>query len=526
VVASPSSPRAAPPTDAPTGSPSAAPLFRAAGISKRFEAVQALDGVDLDVAAGEIHALMGENGAGKSTLIRCITGVHRRDAGTMTLAGRAIAPSTPREAESLGISCVHQEVHLIPHASIAENVCLGREPLRRWPLPSIRWRAVRERARAALARIGLDLDVRRELSTCPIAVQQLVAIARALDVQASLLILDEPTSSLDEGEVAELFTVLRRLRAQGLGIVVVSHFLDQVYAIADRITVLRDGRWVGSRATAALPRGELVSMMVGRPVDEPVRPAASPEAAVAAPLLEVRGLGRAGAIESIDCSVAKGEAVGLAGLLGSGRSETLRALFGAEPAERGTIRLGRAEVTIASPRQAMALGIAFLSESRKSDGILPSLSVRENILIALQAQRGPWRRIGDGEGRALAERYIAALRIRTPSPETPVGRLSGGNQQKTLIARALATDPRLLLLDEPTRGIDIGAKDEVMRLIDELRAKGRALLVVSSELEELVRACGRVVVLRDRRSVAELIGDAVSPSTILAAIAAAEVADG
>ncbi len=500
-----------------------AALLTARGVRKRFGPVLAIDDVDLTVVRGEIHALMGENGAGKSTLIRCISGVHRPDGGSMALAGRTLDARSPRDAEAMGVSCVHQEVHLIPHASVAENICIGREPTGRWPLPGIRWRAVRERARGALARIGLDMDVRRELSTCSIAVQQLVAIARALDVRSSLLVLDEPTSSLDADEVGELFAILRGLRREGIGVLLVTHFLDQVYAIADRITVLRDGRLVGTRDAPSLPRSELIAMMVGRPV-EAATATPSTGGARPAPLLSARGLGRRGALEHLDCEVGRGEAVGLAGLLGAGRSETLRAICGAEPADRGTIAIDGADVAIRSPRQAMRLGIAFLSESRKTDGLLPSLSVRENIVIALQARRGALRRIPPREAAALAQRYIDALRIRTASADAPIGRLSGGNQQKALIARALATDPRLLLLDEPTRGIDIGAKEDVMRLVDELRAKGLALLIVSSELEELVRACGRVRVLRDRRSVAELIGSEVTPSSILAAIAAMDPA--
>ncbi len=501
-----------------------AELLAVRGLSKRFGAVQALSGVDLDLASGEVHALMGENGAGKSTLIRCITGVHPPDAGSLRLAELPIAPPTPRAAEDLGIRCVHQEVHLIPHASVAENICIGREPMRRVPLLGaawrIDWRSANERARAALARVGLTIDPRLELASCPIAVQQLVAIARALDGPARLLVLDEPTSSLNEREVDALFAVIARLREQGLGILIVTHFLDQVYRIADRITVLRDGCLVGTAATKDLPRRELIAMMVGRAIDDErhtdARDAADERAA---PLLRARALTRRGALDGVSCTVRAGESLGLAGLLGSGRTETLRALFGAEPPDGGTIELAGVPVAPRSPGEAMRLGIAFLPENRKSDGVVPTLSVRENIILALQSRRGMWRPLGRGEADALAERFIAALRIRTPDAATPIGRLSGGNQQKALIARALATEPRLLLLDEPTRGIDIGAKADVMRLIDELRSREVALIVVSSELEELVRACGRVTVLRDRRSVAELVGSAVTPGAMLAAIA-------
>jgi galactofuranose transport system ATP-binding protein len=505
-----------------------AALLAVRGLSKRYGAVQALAGVDLDLLGGEVHALMGENGAGKSTLIRCITGVDTPDAGALALDGEPIAPRSPRAAEDLGIRCVHQEVHLIPHASVAENICIGREPMRRLPLVGvpwrIDWRAARDRARVALARVGLSIDPRRELASCPIAVQQLVAIARALDGRARVLVLDEPTSSLNDREVRDLFAVLDRLRGEGLGILIVTHFLDQVYRIADRITVLRDGTLAGSAAARELPRSALIAMMIGRAVEER-GPSAAPVSTPsrvrsdAAPLLRARGLRRSGSLDGVSCEVGAGESLGLAGLLGSGRTETLRAIVGAEPATGGTIELEGVTVTPRSPGEAMRLGIAFLPENRKLDGIIPTLSVRENILLALQSRRGAWRPLARGESEALVERFITALRIRTPDANAPIGSLSGGNQQKALIARALATEPRLLLLDEPTRGIDIGAKDDVMRLINDLRSRDVALIVVSSELEELVRACGRVTVLRDRRSVAELDGDAVTPEAMLAAIA-------
>jgi monosaccharide-transporting ATPase len=495
-------------------------LLSVRGARKRFGPVLALDGVDIDIERGEIHALMGENGAGKSTLIRCVSGVHSPDAGSVSVAGVPARPRTPREAELFGISCVHQEVHLIPHLSVAENICLGREPTRRFPFPGIRWGAVRERARQAVERVGFEIDVRRELCTCSIAAQQLVAIARSLDCGARVVILDEPTSSLNEREVEALFSVLRRLRANGLGILLVTHFLDQVYRIADRITVLRDGRLVGTRSAADLSRAELVAMMVGRAIHR--EPRAEQHASRAEqPRFAARGLRRRGALDAVDCSVDRGEAVGLAGLLGSGRSETLRAIFGADPIDAGTMTLDGHPVRPGSPREAMRVGIAFLPEDRKRDGIIPSLSVRENIILALQARRGVFARVSNREALLLADRFIAALRIRTPSPETPVHRLSGGNQQKTLIARALATDPLLLLLDEPTRGIDIGAKEDVLDLVRSERERGVAIIMASSELEELVRACGRVVVLRDRRSVAELMGSAVDPTAIVRAIAEA-----
>ncbi len=510
----------------PTPSTSA-PIVVGRGLSKRFEAVHALDAVDIELRGGEIHALMGENGAGKSTLIKCLTAVHRRDAGVVELAGRPVEPRSPREAEELGISCVHQEVHLIGHASIAENICLGREPTRRWLPWSIRWKAVRARAETALARLGLAIEVRRELSTCSIAVQQLVAIARALDVEAKLLVLDEPTSSLDDDEVRQLFEVLRRLRDGGLAILFVTHFLDQVYALADRITVLRDGRLVGTRPTADLPRRELVSLMVGRPVDLAAAEATRPgQGSGGEPILEARGLARRGGLAAVDLAVGPGQSLGLAGLLGSGRTETVRAIFGADPIDAGSMRFAGRAYRPRHPRDAMRLGIALLPESRKSDGILPNLSIRENILLAVEARRGVAKRLSRSQQDALAGRFLAALRIKAPHADVPIRELSGGNQQKALLARWLAIEPRLLLLDEPTRGIDVGAKEEVIRLVEDLRGRGLALVVVSSELEELVRLSGQVIVLRDRRSVATLAGESVTPQAMLAAIAAHESEDG
>ena len=497
-------------------------LLAMRGISKRFPGVQALDGADFTVRQGEIHALMGENGAGKSTLLKVLTGVHRRDAGTIHLGGRPIDPRSPREAEALGLSTVYQEINLIPHLSVAENISLGRQPTR---LGMIRWRAIAERAVRALERVDLRLDVSQPVASCSIAVQQMVAIARALDVSARLLILDEPTSSLDEKEVAELFAVLRKLRGQGLGIVFVTHFLDQVYAVADRITVLRDGRLVGEYEAARLPRVELVSRMVGRELTAAPPAPPTPACAAAAtegPLVEVRGLGRRGSIAPIDFAIRRCEVVGLAGLLGSGRTETARLLFGIDRADSGEVRVDGRPVALTSPHAAMRAGFAFTPENRKREGIIPHLSVRENIVLALQAGRGLWRSLPRGKQLEIADRFIAALGIKTPGPEQPAGNLSGGNQQKVLLARWLATEPRLLILDEPTRGIDVGAKAEIERLIARLRADGLAILFISSELEEIVRDCQRVVVLRDRAKVGELVGEQITEQAVMRTIAGHE----
>ncbi len=498
------------------------PILLVRGLSKSFPGVRALDAVDFTVRAGEIHALMGENGAGKSTLIKVLTGVYPRDAGETKLDGKAIQPRSPREAEACGISTVYQEVNLIPHLSVAENICLGRQPTR---LGAIRWGAIRQRARAALARLDLDLDVNRQLSSCSLAIQQMVALARALDVSARLLILDEPTSSLDEKECEELFGVMRKLRGQGLGIVFVTHFMDQVYAVSDRITVLRNGQLVGEYATAELPRLELVARMIGKEVREveamgQAGAVAAPAGPATAPFLEARGLGRRGSIQPFDLAIRPGEVVGLAGLLGSGRTETARLLFGADRADRGALTIGGAAVTLTAPGAAIRHRIAFTSEDRKREGIIPNLSIRENIVLALQASRGPWRRLPRAEQDRLAAKFIAALRIKTPGPDQLIRNLSGGNQQKVLLARWLATEPKLFILDEPTRGIDVGAKAEIEKLIAGLRAEGLAVLFISSELEEVVRTSNRVVVLRDRRHLGELAGAEITEQAIMARIAA------
>lgn len=497
-------------------------LLEMRGVSKGFPGVQALDGVDFAVGRGEIHALMGENGAGKSTLIKVLTGVHPRDGGTVLLDGRAVNPRSPMEAEALGISTVYQEVNLIPHLSVAENICLGRQPTR---LGTIRWGAMARRAEAAMASLGLTVDVKRQVSAYSIAIQQMVSIARALDVSAKVLILDEPTSSLDENEVEQLFALMRRLRGQGLGIVFITHFIDQVYRISDRITVLRNGGLVGEYQADQLPRIELIASMIGKDPGEihPDSPPTAPRAADGeGAFVAVEGLGRRGAVSSVSMTLRRGQVVGLAGLLGSGRTETARLLFGLDRADAGSVRIDGRAVTIGSPRRAIGLGFAFIPEDRRAAGIIPNLSVRENILLALQASRGAWRRLPGRKQVELVEKFIQALNIHTPSSEQLLANLSGGNQQKVLIARWLATEPRLMILDEPTRGVDVGAKAEIERLIASLRQAGMAMLFISSELDEVVRTSQRVVVLRDRRQVTELAGEQISEQAIMQAIATGE----
>lgn len=495
------------------------PLLNVRNVTKSFGGVKALDGVGLTLRAGEIHALMGENGAGKSTLIKVLTGVYTPDDGAMEFGGKVIAPRSTREAEAAGISTVYQEVNLVPTLSIADNILLGRQPTRFGFLDK---KAIKQRAEAALARLGLKLDVSLPLSSCSMAQQQLVAIARALDIQARLLILDEPTSSLDEREVEFLFGILRRLRDEGMAMLFVTHFLDQVYAISDRITVLRNGTFVGDFAAAELPRLKLIGAMLGRNFEE-MQHAGSQSPAPASKernaFLEASSLGKRGVMEDVSLAAAPGEVVGISGLLGSGRTETAKMLFGVLPPDRGHLKINGTETIIRSPRQAVRNGLAFCSEDRKSEGIIPHLSVRENMILAIQASRGPLRLLARSEQETIAAHYIRALNIKTASAETPIMNLSGGNQQKVMLARWLAMQPKLIILDEPTRGIDVGAKAEIEKLVHSLRAQGMAVLFISSDIEEVVRTCERVVVLRDRRKIGELSGEDIQPNRIMNVIA-------
>ena len=494
-------------------------LLDGRGISKSFFGIRALENVDFELRAGEIHALLGENGAGKSTLVKILTGAYRRDAGVVTLAGAEIAPRDVGEAQDLGIGTVYQEVNLLENLTVAENLYLGRQP-RRFGL--IDRRRMEADARALLRGYGLDIDVGESLSAYSVAVRQIIAIARAVDLSGKVLFLDEPTASLDAREVEVVFGILRSLRARGLGIVIITHFLDQVYAIADRVTVLRNGAFVGRRAISDLPRRDLIGMMLGRELAEETHHRAEITAAASeAPApIRFRDFGKRGSVAPFDLDVRPGEVVGVAGLLGSGRSETAFLLFGIDKADSGSAEVDGARVQLTSPSEAVKLGFGFCPEDRKSDGIIADLSIRENIILALQARRGWARPLSPREQSELARKYIKALDIRPAVPERPIKFLSGGNQQKVILARWLATDPRFLILDEPTRGIDIGAHAEIIRLIEALCAQGMALVVISSELEELVAYSHRVVVLSDRRHVRELTGAEISASGIMAAMAA------
>jgi monosaccharide-transporting ATPase len=494
------------------------PLLEVRGLSKSFGPLRALQEVDFTLRAGEIHALLGENGAGKSTLIKVVTGVFARDAGVIRLGGVEVAPRSAKAALDAGIATVYQEVNLLPNLSVAQNLFLGRQPTR---FGVVREGEMRRRARTLLAEFGLDIDVAAPLGSYSVAVQHVTAIARAVDLSARVLILDEPTASLDRLEVEVLFAVMRQLKARGIGIIFVSHFLDQVYAISDRITVLRNGRLIGERATAELPRLELIRMMLGRELAETTseRAAAHPHAPRAV-CASFERYGKTGTIAPFDLTLRHGEVVGLAGLLGSGRTETARLVFGADRADRGQATVEGKSVRLHSPRDAVRCGFGYCPEERKTDGLIADLTVRENIILALQAKRGLHRPLSRREQDEVTTRFIQLLDIRPPEPERPVGLLSGGNQQKVLLARWLATSPRLLVLDEPTRGIDVGAHAEIIRLIRQLCDDGLALLVISSELDEIVTYSDRVVVLRDRRHVDELHGDAINVTRILAAIAA------
>ena len=508
------------------------PILATTGVSKTFPGVKALQRVDFRLFPGEIHTLMGQNGAGKSTLINVLTGVVAPDAGTIRLGGEVVAFASPQEAEAAGVRTLYQEVNLCPNLSVAENIFAGRQPRR---FGAIDWPDIKRRAQAALARLDVTLDVTRSLDAYPIAVQQMVAIARALSVDARVLILDEPTSSLDDSEVAQLFKILRHLKQSGIAILFVTHFIEQTYAISDRITVMRNGEREGEYLARDLPADQLVSKMVGHErMSARLREAAQegqaahdshegvpdPQSAQAAqPFVELRGVGRRGTLQPIDLDVQPGQILGLAGLLGSGRTETARLLFGADRADSGTILVEGRPVRLRSPRDAVRHGIGYCAEDRKKEGIVAELSIRENILLALQARRGWWRKINRQRARELADLWIERLGIKTSDAEQPIGLLSGGNQQKALLARWLATDPKLLILDEPTRGIDVAAKFDIMDRLLALCANGLGILFISSEISEVLRVSHRVAVLRDRRKIAEVAGKASTEDNIYRLIA-------
>ena len=500
-------------------------LLSMQSINKQFLGVPALRDVHFEVAPGEVHALIGQNGAGKSTLIKVLTGVIPKDSGRIYFDGRVVEFSSPHSAQLAGLSTIYQEVNLVPFRSVAENVFLNREPKR---FGLIDWARMNREAAAILDRLDLKVDVTRPLYEYSIATQQMTALARALSTDAKLVIMDEPTSALAENEVQTLFRVIRQLRNEGISVVFVSHRIDELYAVSDRVTVMRDGRIIEVREMSQISRYELVSTMLGRELAEQLsrRRADQDSALAAAPLvLEALDLRRGRALDGVSVSIREGEIVGLAGLLGSGRSETARAVFGADPLDSGTVTIDGTALHLKSPRDAVAHKIGFSSEDRKTEGIIPQLSVRENLALALLPHL---RRYGIVDRRRQAEivnRFIIAIGIKCSSPEQPIRELSGGNQQKVLLARWLCIDPKLLILDEPTRGIDVGAKRDIQALIRQLADDGLAVLLISSELEEIIADSDRVVTLRDGRSVSELTGDQITEEAIMRAIATGSATD-
>lgn len=477
------------------------PIVTMTGITISFPGVLALNNVDFSLRPGEVHSLMGENGAGKSTLIKALTGVYGLNGGHINVAGQLRTFSNTAEAQAAGISTVYQEVNLCPNLSVGENVMLGHEPRTRL---GIDWRRAHELAREHLAALGLTIDTHSMLSAHSIAIQQLVAISRAMVLDSKVLILDEPTSSLDRSEVEQLFAVISDVKSKGVAILFVSHFLDQVYEISDRITILRNGRMVGEHHAKDLPRDELVSAMIGRELEDLDALARTSDRAIdrnEAPVVRAEGLGRRGVVEPADIDVHRGEIVGIAGLLGSGRTELVRLLYGADRADSGAIEVHGEAAKIHQPRHAIDKRIAFSSEDRRAEGIVPDLTVAENIVLGIQARQGWARKIRKSEKSAIVAEYMRALDVRPADPEMLAGNLSGGNQQKVLLARWLATAPELIILDEPTRGIDVGAKADIQRKVADLASQGLAVIFISSELEEVLRVSQRISVMRDRKRI-------------------------
>lgn len=492
-------------------------------INMTFPGVKALNNVDFSLKRGEIHALMGENGAGKSTLIKVLTGVHTMDSGEIYLQGQdtMVINHSPKEAQENGISTVYQEVNLCPNISVAENVFVGRQPLTRFR--AVKWKEMNARAKKILQSVGLqDLDVTKPLGDYSVAIQQMVAIARAVDIQCKVLILDEPTSSLDEHEVEKLFSVMRKLKEKGVGIIFVTHFLEQVYEVCDCITVLRNGDLVGRYAISELPRVKLVAKMLGHDFNDlaslrnlDAKKLNNEESVI----LKAVGLGHAGTIHPFDLTISKGEVVGLTGLLGSGRSELARALYAADHPDKGALHFKGIHLKAKDPIDSMKAGMGFLPEDRKEESIISDLSVRENMVIALQAKTGIFKLLPLAKQNELALQFIKALNIKTPSPETLVKQLSGGNQQKVILGRWLITNPDFLILDEPTRGIDVGTKTEIQKLIIKLAQSGMTIMFISSEIDEMLRTVNRLCVLRDGLKAGELVNDNLDRHQVMAAIA-------
>ena len=486
-----------------------------------FPGVKALDQACLTLRKGEIRALMGENGAGKSTLIKCLTGVNKFEAGEIFLEGfdGPIVNKDTMDAQNKGIATVYQEVNLCPNLSVAENLYIGREPLTK--IGTVNRKAMVKQAEALMKELGLDIDVTRNLEDYSLALQQMIAIARAVDMDSKVLILDEPTSSLDDREVEKLFGMMRRLKEKGVGIIFVTHFLEQVYAVCDAITVLRNGQLVGEYEIADLPRVKLVAAMMGKDFDDlaSIKKEGSGDKHQEELVIEAKGMSHAGTIKPFDLNIHKGEVIGLTGLLGSGRSELARVIYGADRNQTGTLKVKGKEAKIKNPIDAMNLGMGLLPDDRKAEGIIGDLSVRENIILALQAKAGIMKRIPMAKQIEIADKYIDLLQIKTASRETLVKQLSGGNQQKVILARWLATNPDFLILDEPTRGIDVGTKTEIQKLVLKLAEEGKSLIFISSEIEEMLRTCNRMAVLRDGAKVGEIEEEDMNQMSVMKAIA-------
>lgn len=491
-------------------------------IYKTFPGVKALQDVDFTLKKGEIHALMGENGAGKSTLIKVLTGVEEFETGEIMIDGfdQPIINRSPQDAQQRGISTVYQEINLCPNLSVAENLFIGREP-RKGGL--IDWKTMNLKARELLKSLDINADVTMTIDNYSIAIQQMIAIARAVDMSAKVLILDEPTSSLDDNEVEKLFNLMRKLKSEGVGIVFVTHFLEQVYAVCDKITVLRNGQLVGQFTTAELPRVQLVAKMMGKDFDDLAAIKHEKAEEVVHDdndiVIKAAALGKKGYIKPFDLVIHKGEVIGFTGLLGSGRSETVRVLYGAERSDEGELLVKGKKMAAKHPLTSINEGMAYLPEDRKNEGIIADLSVRENLILALQAKRGMFRLLSRKQQEEFTDKYIEMLQIKTASRETPIKSLSGGNQQKVIIGRWLLTNPDFLILDEPTRGIDVGTKTEIQKLVVKLADEGMAVVFISSEVEEMLRTCDRMVVMRDGGKVGELSGEEMNQSTIMSTIA-------
>ncbi|MDE0698193.1 MAG: sugar ABC transporter ATP-binding protein [Boseongicola sp.] len=497
------------------------PLLEMTAIDKAFSGVSALVQSRLEVRPGEVHALIGQNGAGKSTLIKILTGAYRRDGGSVIFDGAPVNFSSPRQSQDAGIATIYQELNLVPLRTVTENVTLGYEP-RRWG-GFIDWRRAHQRTREILDGFGVNVDVRAPLERCSTAIQQLVAIARAVSINARLVIMDEPTSSLDDREVDVLFGVIDRLRRNGVSVLYVSHFLDELFRISDRVTIMRDGRTVGCRPIAETSKLELIADMLGRDAEE-IRSAGMTgfggvHAASGERLLAVEGAATLNRLKDFSMDLRRGEIVGLGGLLGSGRTEAAKALFGVDRLTAGSITLKGARVSWTSPRQAISAGLGFLTEDRKSEGIIPDLSLRENLTLAMLPKISRRGRIRHDEERRLVERFIRELDIKAAHMDQPVRELSGGNQQKVLLARWLALEPELLILDEPTRGVDVGAKAEIQRIIRDHVEQDISVLLISSEFEELVEGADRIFLLHDGRTTSTLRNPGVTEDMLIGAVA-------